>query len=574
MADYFLIHDDGLSDDTRAQLQTLFEAQQHHLSWHLHQAGAPLSLPTSDTPWVLMLSDEHLVEVIPRAVELQATIGLLPHPQMTHARVGYGISPDLEQAVEDILSGEATCLDMLYCNDRPVFNAVIIGNSFVFRSRSAMQDSSWQKVRRFFGLARNLMSSVMQPFTLTTAKGQELQTAALGVVVVEHARNTALSRSILEETAANDGTLHALVLAPRSILEGWKLLFGSIFLHRQRKVLPETVGHIRTGSLKITTPKPVSFEVDSQVSAAAEISFRAEHQVLSIIPGRDLQIDSNLAEARESFRTTGLPQGESRTELMNTPLPWVHHASTEEFKDLFLQLKDNAWTSESYLVLMVLSTLLATVGLFANSASVIIGAMILAPLMSPIVSMAMGLLRQQEMLIRDSGQALVVGIGLALACGALLTLMLPLTAVTSEIAARLSPTLLDLGVAVISGIAGAYAHARAEVARSLAGVAIAVALVPPLAVAGIGIGWGDWLVFWGAFLLFLTNLTGIILSAAMTFMALGYSPFVLAKRGLALSAMLVTLVSIPLTLGFMHMVERAAGRCHAGGSEHVGHAGA
>lgn len=157
--------------------------------------------------------------------------------------------------------------------------------------------------------------------------------------------------------------------------------------------------------------------------------------------------------------------------------------------------------------------------------------------------------------MRDSVRSLSLGILLALACATVLTAVTPLHAISGEMAARLKPTLLDLGVAILSGVAAAYAHARAEVARSLAGVAIAVALVPPLAVSGIGIGWGAWPVFAGAFLLFLTNLAGIVLAAAVTFLALGYSPFGRARRGLALALLLVGLVSIPLAYGFLRMVD-------------------
>ncbi|MFP5504729.1 MAG: TIGR00341 family protein, partial [Gammaproteobacteria bacterium] len=278
-------------------------------------------------------------------------------------------------------------------------------------------------------------------------------------------------------------------------------------------------------------------------------------RALRLIPGRNLQVDNGAPEAKEGFRVQGLPAGEAVKELVSQTLPWIHHAATEEFKELFQTLRENARVSESYLILMVLSTLLATVGLFANSTPVIIGAMILAPLMAPIVSLSMGVLRRQEYLLLESAKSLGWGILLALACATLLTWITPLHTVNSEIAARLSPTLLDLGVAVISGVAGAYAHARAEIARSLAGVAIAVALVPPLSVAGIGIGWGEWPVFWGAFLLFLTNLVGIVLAAAFTFLWLGYSPFGRAKRGLVLSLLLAGIVSVPLALGFLRMVD-------------------
>ena len=128
-------------------------------------------------------------------------------------------------------------------------------------------------------------------------------------------------------------------------------------------------------------------------------------------------------------------------------------------------------------------------------------------------------------------------------------------AVNSEISSRLEPNLLDLGVAVVSGAAGAYAHANTNVAKTLAGVAIAVALVPPLAVSGIGIGWGDWSVFIGAFLLLITNLTGMVLSGAFTFLLMGFSPFKIAKKGLLISLIIVLAVSIPLGYGFVQVVK-------------------
>jgi len=237
-------------------------------------------------------------------------------------------------------------------------------------------------------------------------------------------------------------------------------------------------------------------------------------------------------------------------------LSWIHHSDPEEVKETFIAIHENAQSSESYKVLMVLSTLLATVGLFANATPVIIGAMILAPLMSPIISLSMGVLRQNIELISTSGKTLLVGIGLAMVFGTVLTWLIPLTMITPEIQARLSPNLLDLGVAIFSGVAAAYASARSEVAKSLAGVAIAVALVPPLGVAAIGIGWWDWPIFSGAFLLFLTNLVGIILAAAATFLMMGFSPFHLSKRGLLIASVSVVLVSIPLVLAFNGLVEK------------------
>ena len=132
--------------------------------------------------------------------------------------------------------------------------------------------------------------------------------------------------------------------------------------------------------------------------------------------------------------------------------------------------------------------MLATLGLYQNSAAVVIGAMLLAPLMAPIISLAMGMLRQDMKMSRQSAVKIIVGVVIALLAAALLTLVFPHKPVTAEMLARVNPTLLDLGVAIFAGIAGAYTKAYKEILQSLAGVAIAVALVPPLAVAGIGIG--------------------------------------------------------------------------------------
>jgi len=183
--------------------------------------------------------------------------------------------------------------------------------------------------------------------------------------------------------------------------------------------------------------------------------------------------------------------------------------------------------------------------------------MILAPLMSPIVSLAMGLARTEAQLIRNSLRTLLGGITAALACAIIMAWLMPLESLTTEMQSRLTPTLLDLGVAIVSGMAGAYAHAKEEIAKSLAGVAIAVALVPPLSVAGIGVGWAEWEMAWGAFLLFITNIVGISLAAAVTFLVLGFAPFKTATKGLTITLMLMALITIPLYITFDKLVEQA-----------------
>ncbi len=147
-------------------------------------------------------------------------------------------------------------------------------------------------------------------------------------------------------------------------------------------------------------------------------------------------------------------------------------------------------------------------------------------------------------------------VGWGLGFAVLFALLMPLDIPTAEMRSRMSPNLLDLMVAVISGIAGAYAHAKEEIAKSLAGVAIAVALVPPLAVAGIGLGWADWDMARGAFLLLTTNLVGIALAASLTFLVLGFAPFSRARAGVGVTLAIMLVIAAPLSVAFADLVER------------------
>jgi hypothetical protein len=152
---------------------------------------------------------------------------------------------------------------------------------------------------------------------------------------------------------------------------------------------------------------------------------------------------------------------------------------------------------------------------------------------------------------------LLGGIAAALTCAIVMAWLMPIESLTTEMQSRLTPTLLDLAVAVVSGMAGAYAHAKEEIAKSLAGVAIAVALVPPLSVAGIGVGWAEWEMAQGAFLLFITNIVGISLAATVTFLVLGFAPFRTATKGLTISLALMAVIAIPLYITFDKLVEQA-----------------
>jgi uncharacterized hydrophobic protein (TIGR00271 family) len=359
----------------------------------------------------------------------------------------------------------------------------------------------------------------------------------------------------------HDGRLNALVLAPLSILSHiYFLILMFVYRHRKMNRLPESVGLIRTSRLQIDSSQPMDYKVDGVGMSAKGIECEIVADVYRVRFGRRAgeltDEEQNGGDEKDTVKVAGLPKGEMREMLITEPLRFFKKASENDFKELFLSLKESAKLSAPFIVLMILSTLLATTGLFQSSSPVVIGAMILAPLMAPIVSLAMGVVRADTGMMKESGKTLFFGIIVALMFSAVFTRFMPLDILTDEMRGRVNPNLLDLLVAIFSGIAGAYATAKSEIAKSLAGVAIAVALVPPLSVTGIGLGWGDWHVIFGSFLLFLTNLVGITLAASLTFTVMGYAPIKRAKKGIVMTLAMLVTVAIPLILSFEILIKQ------------------
>jgi uncharacterized hydrophobic protein (TIGR00271 family) len=176
-----------------------------------------------------------------------------------------------------------------------------------------------------------------------------------------------------------------------------------------------------------------------------------------------------------------------------------------------------------YWSVLALSGAIATLGLALNSSAVVIGAMLVAPLLAPVVGLALALAVGDG---RLSVQTAVVVLGSTVAVigvAALLTVLLPFHTITLEISARTRPTTLDLAIAVLSGLVGAVVTVarKSRLSAAIPGVAISVALIPPLAVAGFGIGIGHGELIRGSLLLYGANLAGIVLSGMTVFLLIG-----------------------------------------------------
>ena len=204
-------------------------------------------------------------------------------------------------------------------------------------------------------------------------------------------------------------------------------------------------------------------------------------------------------------------------------------------------------------VLMILSTIIATAGLLSDSAAVVIGAMLVAPMMNPVMAAAgavvMGWSRRFYGAI---WLVLSMGIG-AILLSAFITLLSPdIVFIPEQVLARTKPTFYDLLIALAAGSAGAYTITHKE-SGAIPGVAVAVALLPPLASAGVLLVTGELELALRAVVLFFTNLVAMILAGALTFMACGVSPASARKRSagfiksqLWLFALLVVAICIPL----------------------------
>ena len=233
-------------------------------------------------------------------------------------------------------------------------------------------------------------------------------------------------------------------------------------------------------------------------------------------------------------------------------------------EDLRSGMIEAATASVGFYIMLGLSTCLATLGLIANSAAVIIGAMIIAPLMNPIIACSFSLARGNLEIFVKSLFTIFTSVCMVLVISMTITWLMGYQLTGAEILARGNPNLIDLGVAVVSGIAGAIAWTRKKISNALPGVAMSIALVPPLCAAGIGLALGqsnmrDPLhsdldeiasIEWGAMLLFLTNFSAILLFGGVVFLIQGYGLWKKSSLRLGAALALTAVLVVPLTTAF------------------------
>lgn len=215
----------------------------------------------------------------------------------------------------------------------------------------------------------------------------------------------------------------------------------------------------------------------------------------------------------------------------------------------FDKIAKNTSFSTSYLILLIGSSIVCTLGLILDSTAIVIGGMIIAPVMWPLVKTSLGISYEKRSYIREALLLLIISILLGIVTSSFIALLSPIKILNQEILARTTPTLFDIFIALVAGCVAALAIADRRISESLAGVAIATSLMPPLCVSGIGLALNSTSTFIGALLLFLANVVSIIFIVAVIFSLLGLrrnTAYQIRRRGLIVVSIILILTAVPL----------------------------
>ncbi len=531
---YFL-HDPQLEDNVSHQVcLSISEVMCSKVKEQIFRPGIA-GFPAGSTVFV-MIPDEAFAPWLPVIKDSEITIVVLPYQGNPNQQRLFSVPRNMDDAITlAAAEGGQAIQSFIQCEGSPTLGYVTIG------------DTEWIEHPSIGRSLASIFSLHLKAMQITAARGWNIETASM-LMEIGHEALMNRERSYFFRASHNQCRQIAMVIyAPQSILQALKLRL--ILAHKKRQEaekLPPGIGTIKSASLVIHSPdaKPMAVSCNGRKFESEQITVERVAMKSRVLLGEPVCMGG---EEKEMFRVQNLPIDPDMIRFFSRKkLPFIPIASENSFAELFTRLRDSASLSHSYLVLLLVSVFMAAIGLFQNSSPTIIGAMILAPLMAPIIAFAMGAIRFDERLLRKSSLTVIVSVAMALAASALVAKTLPFSHVTDQMATRMQPNLLDLAVAIFAGLAAAYGYANSKVGESLAGVAIAVALIPPLCVSGIGIGWGSWTMFSNAFLLFMANIVGIVLASGAMFFFMGYASSRYASTAFIIKLLMVAIIAAPL----------------------------
>ncbi len=326
-----------------------------------------------------------LKKVLRLAIDYKFSVGVVPvHRQGKTARY-LDLPSRQDEAIAFALCSKPSPMDIILCNEQIMLFRGSIGWIPMLDAHQGVSKLRlwWRSMRKFTRLK-------LLAFNITTSSGKTIRTAASGCMLVQRHSGDLVSDLIENDSSIRDGATGLVLASPISIVEYIKFLFQLLLPRTRRKALPSAIGYIKSSELRIELDQPLDVFIDGERATTTPVVCTTLPAAVRVNVGPALRKSNTQSDSsKESIKVANLPNERELKKSLSKSIPFFSYASEDRFKELFKSLREDSRVSASYLALMILSTVLATVGLYLNNAAVIIGAMILAPLMAPLVSSAM-----------------------------------------------------------------------------------------------------------------------------------------------------------------------------------------
>ncbi len=396
-----------------------------------------------------------------------------------------------------------------------------------------------------------------------TGGPHSLRSVELGMAITRHTKGSVTLLSVVED----DENRYGVLQAERRLDALIDRLHEQ--LHEQREGLLQNVKQTmqtrRISTKVIASSEPPELVIareseryDLVMMGATELGFLEQEAISNFARNVAARTETPIVLTR-AVTSFGAVLARRVFYSISNLLPTLTSLEREE---LFNNLREAGRPSINFFVLIALSSAIATLGLISNNPATVLGAMLVAPLMSSIVSVAGSITFSNTQLLRSAITATLQGCVSAVFVAVIISLLVPGDIITDTVLSFVRPTLFDLLVALLSGVAGSYAIARREVGQALPGVALALAFVPPLGTIGVGIAERLPDVFLGGLVTFLTNAVAIIFAACITFLLLGVRPARRQEdqrqlyRNLLLAIIALIVLMMPLVLVLNQTIRR------------------
>ena len=277
----------------------------------------------------------------------------------------------------------------------------------------------------------------------------------------------------------------------------------------------------------VETPDPESSDIaatDTQADAAAKIAETrqpVEDNLQQLSESEDVAADAQEAAEKEAQEAVKEVK-EAKLESYKQFIAEQFSKQKVDYPEVRVRIESNALPSKMYFIMNILSAIIASYGLVTNSAAVVIGAMLVAMMLGPITGIALAIIDHRMPLLRKSLFTVIAGVSLVVLVGFIVGGLHTEQPLSAEILSRTQPTSMDLMIALAGGTAGAYAMVSPHLSVAVVGVAVATALVPPLAASGILFANGEIQMGLGALLLAMTNIIAIQFTNALVLWFLGF----------------------------------------------------